>query len=360
VTTTLTSPPDRSGVTSARAAPTLREATDPEAARTRSSTASGAAPPAERAGRREPGLRALTRGTPYRAARRIGEGGMGEVYEVVHECLLRRCVLKVLHRRHRHRTDLALRMRDEARAVASLHHPGIVDVFDLGLLADGRPYFAMELLVGNDLRRILRAREAIEVPRALDLAAQALDALAVVHEAGIVHRDVKLENLFLCADGALKVIDFGVARIPGARGASRPGGVLGTPRTMAPEQCPLPGSPAAGAEVDGRADLYALGLALYELVAGRGPFDELRGDREGLKLAHALLDPPPPSLFAPQPIPWPVEVALLRALAKRPEDRFPSAAAMADALRSLRGERRRGRGVAPFPVEPTRARAAEA
>lgn len=290
----------------------------------------------------------LTRGTPYVAARRIGEGGMGEIYEAIHATLGRPCVLKVLHAKHRERADLALRLRDEARAVANLRHPGIVDVFDLGELADGRPYFAMELLVGSDLRRILRARGPVELPRALDLAAQALDALAVVHEAGIVHRDVKLENLFLCSDGTLKLLDFGVARIPGAPSARLRGGTLGTPRTMAPEQCPLPGSPTRGGVVDGRADLYAVGLVLYELLVGRGPFDELRGDRDGLRLAHALLDPPPPSMFAAQPIPGGVEVALLRALAKRPADRFSSAAVMAEALRALGGERRRGRGVPPM------------
>ncbi len=300
------------------------------------------------------GLAALTRGTPYRAVRALAEGGMGEIYEVVHETLRRPCAIKVLHERHRDRADLALRLRDEARAVAGLRHPGIVDVFDLGQLADGRPYFAMERLVGSDLRRVVRARGAVEVPRAIDLAVEALDALEAAHDAGIVHRDVKLENLFLCTGGALKLLDFGVAHLPGAPSAALGGGALGTPRTMAPEQAPLPGAPERPA-VDARADLYAVGLALYELVTGCGPFDELGGDREGLRLAHALLDPPPPSMLAPQPIPWPVEAAILRALAKRPEDRFASANAMAEALRALRGERRRGRGVAPLPPGLARA-----
>jgi serine/threonine protein kinase len=293
------------------------------------------------------GLDALVRGTPYRAVRRLGEGGMGEIVEVVHATLRRPAVLKVLHERHRARPDLALRLRDEARAVAGLEHPGVVSVFDLGTVADGRPYYAMERLVGSDLRRIVRVRGALELPRALDLAASALDALAAAHDAGILHRDVKLENLFLCTDGRLKLLDFGVAHIPGAPSAALGGRMLGTPRAMAPEQAPLVGAPVA---VDVRADVYAAGIALYELVAGRGPFDELGADREGLRLAHARFDPPPPSLLAPQPVPWAVDEAILRALAKRPGDRFPSARAMADALRALRGERRRGAGVAPVPL----------
>ena len=143
------------------------------------------------------GLAALTRGTPYRAVRALAEGGMGEIYEVVHETLRRPCAIKVLHERHRDRADLALRLRDEARAVAGLRHPGIVDVFDLGQLADGRPYFAMERLVGSDLRRVVRARGAVEVPRAIDLAVEALDALEAAHDAERVEARAQLHGAAL-------------------------------------------------------------------------------------------------------------------------------------------------------------------
>lgn len=311
--------------------------THPEggAARTRAPRASGASLPEG-----EPLL-----GTPYVVVRAIGQGGMGEVYEVEHALLGRRCVLKVLHRDHRGRDDLAARMRREARVLAQLEHPSLVDVFDLGVTDDGRPFFAMELLRGRDLREELRQRGPLPVPVALDVIAQALDGLAAAHAAGVVHRDVKLANLFLCDDGAVKLLDFGVAKVPHSDPGPRShrGVSVGTPRTMAPEQCSF-------LEVDARTDIYAAGLALYELVAGRGPFDDLLGNAHALRFAHCGRTPPPPSTFAPSPLPPAVEAAILRAIAKAPADRFPSASAMAKELRALSGERRCTRGVPPRPA----------
>jgi serine/threonine protein kinase len=279
---------------------------------------------------------------------------MGEVYEVEHGALGKRCAVKVLHRRHRDRSDLAVRMREEARALASLHHPALVDVFDLGVTSDGRPYFAMELLVGRDLRRELSRFGVIAVPAALRLMAEALGGLEAAHRAGIVHRDIKLENLFLCDSGSLKVLDFGIAKVLGSGGSlTDHGSVVGTARSMAPEQ-------HEGGPVDGRTDVYAAGLALYELVAGRGPFDELRTNARAMRLAHCERSPLPPSRLAAQPIPHAVDEAILRSLAKRPADRFQSAGEMADVLRSLTGGRRsgpsrRGEGLL-LPAAASRAR----
>lgn len=308
----------------------------------------------ERSGTDLPGIACgeAIHGTPYVALRLIGQGGMGEVYEAEHRHLGRRCVIKVLHRCHRGRADLASRMRDEARSLAMLRHPNLVDVFDLGTTPDGRPFFVMELLRGRDLRAELVTRRVMEVPAALALIAQALEGLEFVHSAGIVHRDVKLENLFLCEGGALKLLDFGIAKVMGSDlGHTERGVAVGTPRTMAPEQCVL-------GEVDARADLYAAGLALFELIAGEGPFDELRGNAEALRFAHCARTPPPPSQLAPQPIDAAIDAVVLRALAKSPADRFQSAREMSAALRALLADpaRRRTTPVSCAHSAPVRRR----
>ncbi|WP_437305275.1 serine/threonine-protein kinase [Sorangium sp. So ce388] len=268
-------------------------------------------------------------GTPYAVVRLLGQGGMGEVYEVEHVELGRRFAVKLLHRSHAGRLDLSARMRAEARSIARLRHRSLPEVFDLGATEGGRPYFAMELLEGRDLRTELARLGVVAVPTALGLVLQALSALSLAHAAGIVHRDLKLENLFLCDDGTLKVLDFGVAKLlhDGAS-LTAPDAIIGTPRTMAPEQC-------AAQPIDPRADIYAMGLVLYELVAGRGPFDELRGRRDALRLAHCEREPPPPSRLAPQPIPAALERLILRAIAKAPEHRFQTAADMEAAVRRL-------------------------
>ncbi|MEJ7734461.1 MAG: serine/threonine-protein kinase [Polyangiaceae bacterium] len=287
-----------------------------------------------------PGYR--VRGTSFHVQRCLGEGGMGEVYEVEHRRLGRRCALKLLHRRHAGRSGVAAQLYGEARLLASLRHPNLLDVFDLGNLPDGRPWFAMELLSGADLRHELSRLGVISVPTALDLAAQALDALAVAHDAGVVHGDVKVENLFLCDDASLRLLDSGAAaraRAP-ARRAGQP--VTGTPRTMAPEQ-------HGGAAVDARTDVYAMGLVLYELVAGRGPFDDLRGDPLFLREAHLVRQARPPSELASQRVRASFDALVLRALEKDPAMRFDGAREMREAVLALRGERRRQRGAPPVP-----------
>ena len=269
-------------------------------------------------------------GTPYLAVRRIGRGGMGDVYEVAEGSLEGpRYALKLLHARLGHRLDLALRFQQEALVGSRVDHPNVVRVFALGETEEGRPYLVMELLRGRDLRDALNHTGPLPVARALDLAAQALCGLAAAHAAGVVHRDVKLENLFLGDDGTLKVLDFGIAKVErGDASLTLPGAVVGTLLTMAPEQF-------VQADVDPRADVYAVGIALYELVAGRGPFDELRGSPQALQFAHCERAPPSPSSLARRPLSVGVEAAILRALAKSPQDRFQSAREMADTLRRL-------------------------
>ncbi|NUQ73803.1 MAG: serine/threonine protein kinase [Polyangiaceae bacterium] len=282
-------------------------------------------------------------GTPYVAVRPIGQGGMGDVFEVEHTALGKHFALKMLRPSHLRRPDLAARMRDEARTLAALRHPNLVEVFDLGSTPDGRVYFTMEMLAGRDLRRELRRLGSLSVPAALNLVAQALDGLQAAHEAGIVHRDIKLDNLFLCDDGSLKILDFGIAKQARRRSSVTGHGVLGTARTMAPEQ-------HASGSVDARTDIYAAGLVLYELVAGRGPFDEVRGQEQAMRFAHCERRPPPPSTFAPQEVPAPVEEAILKAIEKRPERRFQSAAEMAATLRDCLADASKNAVKMPSPT----------
>jgi serine/threonine protein kinase len=281
-------------------------------------------------------------GTQLVIHRAIGRGGMGEVYEVQHGALARRCVLKVLREVLRGRADLAARLRDEAQALANLRHPNLVAVYDAGTLEDGRPYFVMELLHGLDVQKRLRQGGRLGCWEAVDCVIQVLEGMAAAHAEGIVHRDVKPENVFVCHDGTVKLLDFGVAKLTGLHEPRSCAGVaLGTPRMMAPEQHRFE-------HVDPRTDVYAVGLLLYELVAGRGPFDEHRGNAVAMQFAHCARPAVPPSAFAP--VPGRLEELILRAIAKAPEERFGSAREMADALREVRGERRRRRGSAPPPA----------
>lgn len=271
----------------------------------------------------------LVVGTPFLVLRRLGEGGMGEVYEVERGAGGPLCALKLLHPRHRGRADLAARMEREGRVLQRFDHPNLVRVLEAGELDDGRPYLAMERLRGRDLRQALAIAGALPATRALGIVAQALDGLAAAHAAGLVHRDIKLENLFLCEDGTVKVLDFGLAKAPLVEPAlTLPGVCFGTPRTMAPEQCALE-------TVDLRADLYAMGLVLFELCAGRGPFDELAGLPDAMRFAHCRRTPPPPSCFTRNPLDPAIEALILRAMAKAPDDRFQSAAEMAQSIRAL-------------------------
>ncbi len=267
------------------------------------------------------------RGTPYHVGPRLSSGGMGELFLAHHERLGRTAVVKALQPRHRHRPDFAERLRDEARILASLGAPATPVVFDLGELADGRPFFVMERLEGCDLRAELDRIGIFSVPSAVRLGLKMLSALERVHESGIVHRDIKLENLFLTNDGGLRILDFGVARREDDRLRRTGRGVaLGTPRTMAPEQ-------HSSEDPDGRTDLYAAGLVLYEVLTGRGPFDEIAPENAtAFAYAHRHRVPARPSVAAPQPIPRALEEVILCALEKKPFLRFGSAREMATAL----------------------------
>ncbi|HMY18630.1 MAG TPA: serine/threonine-protein kinase [Polyangium sp.] len=270
-------------------------------------------------------------GTRWKVVKLLGQGGVGEVFEVVHELLGRKAAFKVLHAHNVLRRGLAERTLQEGRLLGSLHHPNIVEALDMGVLADGRPYVVLELLDGRDFRAEVKRLGVLSVPAALALVSQVLNGLSALHEVNIVHRDIKLENLFLCADGHVEILDLGAAMRMGDDAGERAPS-LGTPRTMAPEQY-------EGKPVDARADLYAVGIVLYELLTGRGPFDDVSGV-EALRFAHCERTPAAPSRMAQQTIPPEIDALVLRALAKAPRDRFISARAMAAEVEALRVEQR--------------------
>jgi serine/threonine-protein kinase len=273
---------------------------------------------------------AVIPGTIYRVIRPLGVGGMGEVYEAEHELLGVRRALKVLGKRLTSREDLAERLRIEARALARLKHPNLVEVNDLGVAADGRVFFAMELLSGATLRELLLRTGALQLHQALVIATQVLDALDAAHRENMVHRDVKPENVFLQRSGVVKLLDFGVAKALQGNQLQSPltaaGVAIGTPRYMAPEQ-------AQGQQVDQRSDVFAMGLVLWEMLAGRPPYHHLDALTAVVTVASQGL---PDIRTAGVEVPADVHAALKRATARIPAERYPSAAAFAAELRAAR------------------------
>lgn len=278
-------------------------------------------------------------GGRYRAIRKIAAGQMGEVIEAEDVVLRKRVAVKIIRREHADAPDFADRLRLEAQAVAAVKSPHVVSALDLGRAPDGRAYVVFERLDGRTLRDELRERKHVPPAEAIALMLELLDGLAAAHEAGIIHRDIKHENVFLCAparpggERILKILDFGLAKVidPSAAGAPSPlalptakGMILGTPRFLAPEQI-------LGQAVDHRADLYSAGIVLYMLLAGRDPFHRIR-EVYGVLAAQVKTAPEPPSTQAEQPVPEALDRIVLRALAKAPEDRFPDAKAFAAAL----------------------------
>ena len=256
-------------------------------------------------------------GTPYDLQRPLGEGGIGEVYSALHVELGVQRAVKLLKRELSGQKEVLTRFTREARILAQLRHPNLVEVVDLGVSADGRPFFAMELLRGRTLRDVLLDRGALRADQAVTIAVAVLDALEPLHHEGFVHRDVKPENVFLVSGGGVKLLDLGIARVEPdavrdeltAEGAS-----LGTPRYMAPEQ-------ARGERVDARADVWAVGALVWEMASGEPPHADLDGE---LAAVRASLEGLPRGVFAPPQL---VDV-VFRATRPDPALRPPSAASM--------------------------------
>jgi serine/threonine protein kinase len=264
----------------------------------------------------------------------LGAGGMGEVYRARHLHLDRAAALKIMHASMAIDPGFQARFRQEARAIASLQHPHIVEIYDFGE-QDGSFYLVMELLDDGTLRSLLRRRAETgtgwSLALALQLVAQAAEALHYAHTRGIVHRDVKPDNMLLIRDPqqptmyTLKISDFGLAHLAEGSIITATGVTMGTPAYISPEQC-------QGTEIDARSDLYSLGVVLYEAVTGYLPFTIKTMSEAVYK--HVYAPPPPPRQVCPE-LPEALEILILKCLAKKPEERFASGAELAAALRAL-------------------------
>lgn len=265
----------------------------------------------------------------YRLDQRIATGGMGDVWRATDLALGRRVAVKVLLPSLLADPDFITRFRAEARMMAALRHPGIVQVFDTGedtVAGVGRAdYLVMEYVDGEPLSARIGAGRRLAAAETMAIVAQVAAALHAAHEGGIVHRDVKPSNLLVQADGTVVLVDFGVARSVAITSITSPNAVPGTALYMAPEQ-------AAGRPVSAVTDVYALGVVAYHCVAGHTPFT---GDN-ALEVAIKHLNDELPAL--PADVPRPAAEVIERALAKDPADRFPSARALAEAARTLAGD----------------------
>jgi eukaryotic-like serine/threonine-protein kinase len=252
----------------------------------------------------------------YRILQKLGSGGMANVYLAEDEELGRRIAIKILNDRHANDDSFVERFRREAKNAAGLSHPNIVSIYDRGE-AEGTYYIAMEYLDGRSLKELVVARGPLPIPDAIDATRQVLAALRFAHRKGVVHRDIKPHNVMADADGRLKVTDFGIARA-GVSQMTEAGSIIGTAQYLSPEQ-------ARGAPVDQRSDLYSVGVVLYEMLTGTTPFS---GETPVEIAMKHLSDPPrPPSVERPD-IPPDLDMVVLRALAKNPDDRFQTAEEM--------------------------------
>jgi serine/threonine-protein kinase len=268
----------------------------------------------------------------YRVDALIGRGGMGAVFRAENLRIGKVVALKVLSANYTPGSESERRFLREARLVGSMGHPNIVEVFDLGRLEDGKPFQVMELLEGQTLAERIRIEGALPEREALDIAEQVLSALEAAHDRGVVHRDLKPDNVYLVERGGTttaKLLDFGVSKSLSEHTLSltMPGVVVGTPYYLSPEQ-------ARGAQgVDHRVDIWSMGVLMYEVLTGVLPFNAKSYDELLAKILETR--PVPPSRFAPRLTPA-VEAVVLRALAFRPSERFGSASEMRSALRAAR------------------------
>jgi serine/threonine-protein kinase len=296
-------------------------------------------------------------GGEFQIRRKIGNGGMGAVYEGLQPSMQRKVAIKVLHKKLRERADIESRFHREAAAMRRLRHPSIAQVFFYGqedVANDRLLYIVMEYVEGRNLHQIVQGEGKLPVARAVAIVAQAARALAEAHELGIVHRDLKPENIMVCNEPAganlVKVLDFGLAKVteqemrPESVVLTREGMVFGTPEFMSPEQ-------ARGQVLDPRTDIYSLAVILYEAISGKLPFDS-KHPNEFLQ-AHIEREPIPLSKRVPELGVGPaLEAVIRKALDKKPRNRHQTVEEFASALEKALVDDAERPGADSDPVTP--------
>jgi len=257
----------------------------------------------------------------YEVVRKLGSGGMADVYLANDRLLGRQVALKILSTRYAHDEQFVERFRREASSAASLNHPNIVQIYDRGE-AEGTYYIAMEYLEGRSLKEIILKYAPLSSDRLISISVQILEGLRFAHCRDVIHRDIKPQNIIIDHDDRVKVTDFGIARAGSASTMTEAGSILGTAHYLSPEQ-------AQGQPVEAASDLYSLGVVMYEMATGKLPFD---GDNPvSIAMQHVHEHPVPPGNIAPD-IPENLEAVILRSLGKHPTERYLTAQAMLDDL----------------------------
>src|SRR4051794_3508442 len=271
----------------------------------------------------------------YEIQRELAQGGMAEVYLARDQLLNRPIALKALFPEYAREPSFVERFRREAQAAANLNHPNIVAIYDWGQ-ETGTYFIVMEYVEGRSLRDVIRTDGPIDAAQAAEITSEIASALAFAHRGGVVHRDVKPGNVLITQGGIVKVTDFGIARAGTSDGLTQTGSVMGTATYFSPEQ-------AQGLAVDGRSDVYSLGVVLYEMVCGVPPF--VAESPVSVAYKHVREEPIAPSVRNPD-VPPALEQIILSALAKDPEHRYQSA----DDLRAAILRFRRGRPLVAAPI----------
>src|SRR3982075_2880575 len=262
----------------------------------------------------------------YKVVSRLGSGGMAAVFLREDQHRGRKVALKLLHRRFAEDPGFVERFRREAQSAAALQHPNVVGVYDRGSY-DDTYYIAMEYLSGRSLKQLIRQEAPLDPVRAIDLTVQILQAARFAHRRGVIHRDLKPHNVIVDDSGHAKVTDFGIARA-GASDMTETGSIIGTAQYLSPEQ-------AQGHSVSARSDLYAIGIVLYEMLAGRVPFDGESAVTIALKQVSEA--PVPPSAYN-SAVTAQLDAVVLRALEKDPDQRFGDAEEFIAALVAVRAQ----------------------
>ncbi|NMC72050.1 MAG: serine/threonine protein kinase, partial [Myxococcales bacterium] len=268
----------------------------------------------------------------YRVVRLLGEGGMGEVYEAEHAFLERRVAIKILNPEFTRNDDAVRRFYREAQAAGRVGHENICEVIDIGQTVGGLPYIVMQLLVGRSLTQLIAESAPLPIGRTVDIADQALGALHAAHKAGIVHRDIKPDNIYLVSVGGrhdfVKLLDFGISKVRTLDGGdnvsvTRTGTVLGTPLYMSPEQA------RGDSDVDARTDVWSMGVITYEMLIGQPPF---RGDNYN-QVLFSVLNAPIASIRSQRAgVSRELDAVVMRALERDVRRRFESAQTFREAL----------------------------